>query len=427
MSTLKKFVFILILSAFVHLSFAQISDTISLSRKEAEALFLDKNFEIILQRLEISQAEARVVQAKLWPNPSLGISEVNLWHSRGAEELPLLTKNWGKYTQISAEIEQAIQTAGKRRKNIELHKIEVEGKKYELQEVLRELKKSLRNTITEISYNQSQQKLYKNQISSIEKLTRSYKNQLKEGNISRAEYVRLKAQEIEFKKDLISLKQEMEEGQIELKLLLMLPSAIYIKVEDELEIPHGKITSLNLSKWIEMAKENRPDLLLSRNNEKYAMKNLELQKAMKTPDLGLVISYDRGGNIMRNFVGFGVSFDLPIFDRNKGNIQEAKIEVTKNAYETQKNILKTENEIVSAMQNFIKTEEIYHELDEKYESILDELLRSYEKNFRLRNISMVEYMDFLESYMSNKKIILDTKKELKHYYENLQYVVGQDI
>jgi cobalt-zinc-cadmium efflux system outer membrane protein len=123
----------------------------------------------------------------------------------------------------------------------------------------------------------------------------------------------------------------------------------------------------------------------------------------------------------------GVSFDLPIFDRNKGNIQEAKLEITKSAYETRKNILKSENEIVSVFNNYTKTQQIFHELDDSYETTLDGMLTSHEKNFRLRNLSMLEYMDFLDTYIGNKMIILDTKKELNQYYENLQYVVGQDL
>lgn len=406
---------------------AQVSDTLKINRKEAESIFLANNLDIIAQKLEISQAEARTLQAKYWPNPKLSISEVNLWRTYDIEEQPALIGNWGKNTQISAEIEQVIQTAGKRRKNIELQKIEVEGEKYELQEVLRELKKTLRNSITEIQYNQEQQKIYQGQIASIEKLTRSYNNQLTLGNISKAEYIRLKAQEIEFKKKLVSLKQEIEDQQAELKSLLMIPSHSYLVISDSFTMPEKQLSEVELTQWLEKAKENRPDILISKNKEKHAAKNLEIQNAMKTPDVAVSIGYDRGGNIMKDFIGLGVSMDLPIFDRNKGNIQEARLEIEKSKNETRKNQLKSENEIVSIFRNYIRTQQVSEEIDDTYEATLDGLLVSHEKNFRLRNISMLEYMDFLDTYIGNKMIILDTKKELNQYYENLQYVVGQDL
>ncbi|WP_053327911.1 TolC family protein [Chryseobacterium gallinarum] len=424
---MKKTIFILLYIHFFSFFSAQVSDTLTIGRKDAEAMFLARNLDLIAQKLEISQAEARAVQAKYWPNPKLSVSEVNLWRTYDIEEQPALIGNWGKNTQISAEIEQVIQTAGKRRKNIELQKIEVEGEKYELQEVLRELKKSLRNTITEILYNQEQQKVYQGQIASIDKLTKSYQNQLNLGNISKAEYVRLKAQEIEFRKKLVSLKQEIEDQQVELKALLMIPSHSYVIISDSLHMPERELSEIELTQWLEKAKENRPDILISKNKEKHAEKNLEIQNAMKTPDIAVSIGYDRGGNIMKDFIGLGLSVDLPIFDRNKGNIQEAKLEIEKMKNETRKNVLKSENEIVSVFRNYIRTQKVSEEIDESYESVLDGLLVSHEKNFRLRNISMLEYMDFLDTYIGNKMIILDTKKELNQYYENLQYVVGQDL
>ncbi|WP_228443010.1 TolC family protein [Chryseobacterium nematophagum] len=424
---MKKTILILLFIQFCGLFSAQTGDTIRMSRKEAESIFLANNLDLIAQKLEISQAEARVLQAKFWPNPTLSISEVNLWKTYDIEEQPALIGNWGQNFQISAEIEQVIQTAGKRRKNIELQKIGVDGEKYELQEVLRELKKTLRNTITEILYNQEQQKMYEGQISSIEKLTASYNNQLNLGNISKAEYVRLKAQEIDFKKKLISLRQEVEEQQVELKALLMFPAKTHIVISDSFTMPDKELSELELDQWIEKAKENRPDILITKNKEKSAQKNLELQNALKTPDLAFSIGYDRGGNIMKDFIGLGLSFDLPIFDRNKGNIQEAKLEIEKTKNETRKNILKSENEISSVFRNYVGTQQISHDIDASYEETLDNLLISHEKNFRLRNISMLEYMDFLDTYIGNKTIILDTKKELNQYYENLQYVVGQDL
>lgn len=424
---MKKIIFTILCIPFFACVSAQVSDTIQISRSGAEAAFLERNIDLMVQKLEISQAEARMLQAKYWPNPTLTVDEVNLWRTYDIEAQPALIGNWGKSSQVSVQVEQVIKTAGKRRKNIELRKIEADGEKYEWQEVLRELKKMLRHTMTELAYNQELQRLYASQISSITKLTASYKNQLTSGNISKAEYIRLKAQEMEFRKKRVSLQQEAEEQQTELKALLMLPADRYVIITDALKQPPGDFSGLDLNQWLAESAENRPDILLARNQEKQALKNLELQNALKTPDLTFSVGYDRGGNIMKDFVGVGVSLDLPIFDRNKGNIQDAQIEVDKTGYETRKNIVKSQNEISSVYQNYLRTQKISAELDDEYESTLDSLLVSHEKNFRLRNISMLEYMDFLETFIDNKTIILETKKELNEYFENLQYVVGKDL
>lgn len=412
--------------AFTQFS-AQTMDTIKISRAEAETVFIAKNLDLIAQKIEISQAEAQVVQAKLWPNPTLSISEVNLWKNSSAEEMPPLFRNWGQTSQIAAQIDQVIQTAGKRRKNIELQKIEVDAKKYELQESLRELKKELRNDLTELLFQQELKKMYQQQIISIQKLTKAFKNQYQQSNISKAEYMRLKAQEVDFTKKIVDVDQDIEDLQENLKAFLMIPSSEFLVISDPLTRPEKDLLEQDLPIWMNKAQQNRPDILLSRNAESSAKKNLELQNAMKMPDLTFSMNYDRGGNIMRDFIGVGVAFDLPIFDRNKGNIQDAKLEIEKKQIETKRNLLKSENEIVTAYKNYKHSQKMYQNLDTDFESSLDGLLVNYEKNFRERNLNMLEYLDFVDAYINNKINFLETKKELNQYLENLQYAIGEDL
>lgn len=102
---------------------AALNDTIVLSRTQAEALFLEKNISIISEKLNIDIADAQVIQAKLWPNPTLTIGELNLWHNATAQEVPPLWGNFGKTTQVTAELGQLVQTAGKRKKLIAMEKV----------------------------------------------------------------------------------------------------------------------------------------------------------------------------------------------------------------------------------------------------------------------------------------------------------------
>ena len=44
-----------------------------------------------------------------------------------------------------------------------------------------------------------------------------------------------------------------------------------------------------------------------------------------------------------------------------------------------------------------------------------------------RNISLIEYIDFLEAYKSNKQTWLNSVKNLAGQFEELQYTVGTDI
>src|SRR5690606_39530728 len=114
------------------------------------------------------------------------------------------------------------------------------------------------------------------------------------------------------------------------------------------------------------------------------------------------VNYDRGGGIMRDFVGFGLSFDLPFFDRNQGNIQMAEIEINQNAMEHQQKKMEIESDVKKQIDILNHTLQQFNRFDAEFESDLESLLPSYRQNFVNRNINLIEYIDFIESYIESK-------------------------
>ena len=102
------------------------NDTLHLTVKQAEDIFLKNNLQLIAQHYNIGIAEAQVITAKLFPNPDINMS-TGLYnpdarkyfdHSMGQDE-------------YAGSISQLFTTAGKRNKNIQLAKIGVEQTKYQ--------------------------------------------------------------------------------------------------------------------------------------------------------------------------------------------------------------------------------------------------------------------------------------------------------
>ncbi|WP_158962906.1 TolC family protein [Myroides fluvii] len=401
--------------------------TIKLSKQEIEGIFLEQNLDLLAKRLEISQAEAQLIQARLWPNPTFEISEINLWRTTDIEEQPLIFGNWGTSQQISLHLEQEIETAGKRRKRIDLQKLTIAERQTDFEIVLRESKLALRNTLTNIQMLQQQQEIYQKQIDNTQRLLAGYKNQLNQGNISQSEYIRLKAAQLQFKKELVDLSKDLEEAMKELKNFINIGANTPIYITNNLEAPIKMISELQIEDWIIHAQENRPDVLLNENLINQAKKQVEIEKAERTPNLTVAVDYDRAGNIMRNFVGLGLSFDLPLFDRNKGNIKEAKLGVQIAELEAKNKQNEIANDIIEALRNYMQAKDLYDQIDADYETQLDHLLDAYVKNFQKKNVSMIEYLDFVEAYVENKNILLETKKELNEQVENLQFAIGKDI
>jgi len=404
--------------------------TLEMSRGEAEAMFLRNNLLLISEKLNIESQKAEVIQAKLWTNPSFSVGDVNLWATNrqtgGTEVSPPFWNNFGRNQQIAFQLEQLVQTAGKRKKLIALEQVDVAKAEQYFEDLLRNLKLEIRNQLTDLQYVNQLIKVHQQLVENIQKLTNAYKNQLDNGYVSKAEYIRLKAKELQINKEILELELQSEEIQKELKILLRTDPNVSIELTDDGFIKDSTpYRSVFVAQMIENAKQNRPDYKVSLLEEEYGNKLLAYEKAQRIPDLTFGANYDRNGNTMLDFVGFGVSFDLPIFNRNKGNIKKAQIRIENVKIQKQQTELSIENQVVLAWKSLQKAIGFLDKIEPNYEQELDTILGNYTQNFAKKNVSMLEYFDFMDAYLENKKILLEARKDMNQKAEELDYSMGK--
>ncbi len=408
-----------------------LQDTLVINQKEAEGLFLHNNLDLIIQKLNINQAEAQVIQAKLWPNPEFSVDEVNLWATKNqlssGERLPPIIGKFGKNQQFSAALEQRIETAGKRKKRIALESVSRDIAAEYYSELLRNLKTDLRKNIFELSYKQSFLAVLTQQNSALEKLLAAFENQYRQNNISKTEVFRLKALKLELGQQILEARNEMHGVQKELSVLLNIPSQRYIQADIPASVNLDGIKSLTLDELQLSAVTNRPDGKISFLEETLASKKYDLEYAQRKPDLTLGTNYDRGGNFLLNFIGFGFKMDLPVFNRNQGNILESKIGIEKSKVVSEQKTKSIEAEVTQAFRVLQNSLQAYEALDPNYGQDLDQVFQTYTGYFIQRRINMVEYLDFFDAYISNKRTILSTTRQLIENLEDLYFVTASEI
>lgn len=109
------------------------------------------------------------------------------------------------------------------------------------------------------------------------------------------------------------------------------------------------------------------------------------------------------------------------------NIKAAKIAIEQGKLLTEEKTISVQSEVLQAYEDLIVTKKLYESVEANYESDLDKLLESYRKNFMQRNTRMLEYLDFVDAYLDNKSILLNSKKDLNKNLEELRYIAGQEI
>lgn len=405
---------------------------LKLKPSQIEAIFLEQNLSIIAERMNINIADAKIAQSKLWDNPELSVSDVNLWSSKSQKEgekevIPPLFGSFARNTQFSIELSQLIYTANKKGKEVCVEKAAKEMTIQEFEDLLRNMKFELRKSIYETLYLQSYLKVLKDQKNSLNQLINAYQKQVDAGNFAKNELLRLQSSELELDSEINETQTNINEHQKNLKALLCAEPSV------SLEIINNATTSIkpediSISNIINGLDESRPDLKRQGLQISYFDKVMNFEKSQRIPDITLSANYDRRGGVWRDFIGFGVSFNLPFLNRNQGNIKIAQLSKEQSKYQSQQQLRIAQYEVNEAFSNYELAYKFYQKVsDNKLLSELDNMLESYTKNLLKKNISMLEYTDFMDSYKANKQTVLTAQKNLELSFEELQYRIGTDI
>lgn len=407
-------------------TFAQQEEVKRYTPSQIETLFLEQNLQLIAEKMNISLADAEIAQAKLWDNPELSIGSVNFWGSdRQRKELEM--GSFPKNVQFSVELNQIIRTARKRSKLVKQTEVTKEIAIEEFEEILRGLKAELRKLIGEAAYLQSYREVLSTQQKSLEQLIAAYKKQVAQGNIAKTELLRLQSGLLELEKEMNETEVDFNAQQKELKSLLNISPFIRIEIkpgEENMPDPDP----MQLASLFEIAFESRPDLKRSELQTHFYEKSLIYEKSQRIPDITLNVSYDRYGGIWKDFAGVGFSFDLPFLNRNQGNIKAAKIGLYQSRYLVHQQQNTVLHEITEAFTNYVQAYNFHQKIaDNELLTELDKMFELYTKNLLNKNISMLEYIDFMESYRSNKQTLLTARKNRYVSFSELQYATGSDI
>jgi len=387
---------------------------ITLTPSQIEAMFLKQNLQLIAERMNVDIADAAVAQAKLWDNPEISVNQLNFWKS-------------GENKEYSVELSQLFLTANKRRKLVNRERVSKEMAVQDFEDVLRGLKLELRKVIYETEYLQTYQKTVAKEQEILEQLIAAYRKQAAQGNIARTELLRLQSSLLELENEANEVQTSLNEQLRILKSLLNIePSASIIIEKDNFSGRSPENLSFG-SLW-EMAQASRPDVKRQQLETLYHEKSLAYEKSMRVPDVTVSANYDRYGGVWPDFFGLGISMELPFFNRNQGNIRAARINIDRSKYLYQKQLNTAQNEIAESFDNYTRAYRFYEKISRnELLSELDDMLDVYTKNFLNKNIGMLEFLDFMSAYKNNKQTVLQSDKNLRTTFEDLQYMVGAEI
>ncbi|WP_343693431.1 TolC family protein [Chitinophaga sp.] len=426
---LKRVLFLfLYLAVITSVAQAQM-DTVRYTLADAEKIFLENNLSLLAGKLEIPIAEAKILQAKAWPNPNLTIDNIQLYTNGTTEATPPLFGNFWRDRTFAAQLEQLVYTARKRKKNIDLESRNKDFAAGNFLDLLQSLKADFRQTEASLLYLQQIQGDQLVQIGVVNTLLKAQQAMLKQGNISQTEMYRIKALQISLQSDINATHEDLTAQQEHLKNLLALNPTVYLVLEDPTPTAEmvSELQQHPLQELLTQATQHNAGIMAAQQQKAVNVAALTVEKANAVPDLTLNANYERAGNVQNNFMGVGVSMDLPFFNRNKGNIKAAQLAVQQSDLLEKNKITEVNNAVVKEWTDLHKAIGLYESIDTDYLDKLDTMVEGISRNFVNRNMSLLEFLDFFSSFRDSKQQYYAAIKNISIKKATLNYLTGTEL
>lgn len=284
------------------------------------------------QRLRI--AEGRLQQAGFRPNPTFD-TEYGTPRILGGE---------AEY-DFSAGVSQIFELGGKRKQRVAVAQLELQQVRAEVLTLERRLVVEIRTTYTNALSAARQLDVLEKLIAANLEIVRVTEARLQEGDVAPLDTNLVKVEADNLKIKAIAARNDLETALLQLKSLIGAGLDESIKIAPQTERPPR--LDLGLRELTDLALKERTDLQTARLGEQLGSARINLAKANAVPNITGLVRYSRNkgitdlpltagggfGTDTDNEITFGMSIDIPVFNRNQGEIASAtgeQLQATRN-------------------------------------------------------------------------------------------------
>lgn len=385
---------------------------------QCEKAFLTSNLTLLAARYDVSTAEAQIIQAGLWEYPYL-TAELNAADPQNGKAF-----NAGRNGQKAVTVQQLIYLGGKKKAEVALATAQAGVAKLQLRELLLRLRYRLRTTFYSVYYDGLTVASIERRSEQLDTLLNMYQQQVQKGNVPLRDLVRLQSLQMALKNDRAQLLSGLLEEQKNLAVLTGNENGLLPAPDSSETVRYGQPLSSTLQDLLRLAQQNSVEILLSDKQKEAAGRNWKWQKALAVPDVTVGLGYDQNGGAFRNQFNLLLGMPLRLWNKNQGAVKMAEAQygqalVTKDAV-----LLQKRSEVTAAWKKYNDALANYRFATTGISRQLEDVYRGLFFNFQRRNVSLIEFTDFMESYNESRVQINAAGKALALACEELNYATG---
>lgn len=312
----------------VKLSSAQAVAQDGLTVERLISLGASRRADLLAARQRVAIAEGRLRQAGLRPNPSFDTEYGSPKLLGGEPEF-----------DFSAGVTQVFELGDKRSRRVAVAELELNQVRAEVAAIERELVVGIRAAYIGAIAAARQLDVLERLIASNEELLRATEARLKEGDVAPLDLNLVRVENDRMKVQAIQARSELDTQLLQIQTLIGADIAEPLRIAPQPDRPPR--FDARLSELLEIALRDRADLQATRIGEELGIARINLARANAVPNVAASVRYSRNKGIidlpgpvngstfasdLDNELTFGVSIDIPIFNRNQGEIASATAE-----------------------------------------------------------------------------------------------------
>jgi cobalt-zinc-cadmium efflux system outer membrane protein len=369
--------------------------TVHISLDEAIRLALQRNHALQAQRNMILQNEAQEITANLRPNPVIS------WDS---QFFPLFNPGQfsASYLENQAQFDFGIgylfERGKKRQHRLQAAKDQTAVTRSQVADDERQLVFNVSQQFVAAVLAKSTFDFAQQNLDSFRQTVDISQQRYTSGDMSEGDLLKIKLQMFQFESDLAAARLAKSQALVALRQQVgyeSVPDNFDVEGELEYQPIKGNVEDLQA-----LALRSRPDLQAAQQGVVAARSQLELAKANGKRDLNASFSYTHTAGISSGAFFFNI--DLPIFDRNQGEIARTRYAIT----QSQEQQLEATQQVMTDVRNAYESLRMNEQIIKLYQGgYVDQAKQSKdidEYSYKRGVASLLDYLDAERTYRANQ-------------------------
>jgi outer membrane protein, heavy metal efflux system len=384
---------------------------------DAIRLALQHNHALQATRSTIFQNEAEEVTANLRPNPTLS------WDS---QFFPLFnpsqfsTNYLENQAQFDLGIGYTFERGKKRQHRLQAAKDQTAVTRSQFDDSQRTLIFNTTQQFIAVLLANSSVALAQQDFSSFQQTVDISESRYKSGDLSESDLLKIKLQLLQFQSDLSAAKLAKIQALAALRQLLGFES-VPDDFDAQGDLAYTPIHS-DLQQLKMLAAQNRPDLRAAQEGVTAARSQEALERANGKKDLGTTFAYTHTAGL--NSGAFFFNIDLPIFDRNQGEIAKARFAIIQAEEQATETAQQVNTDVVDAWAALQSNTEIIQLYEGGYVDQAKQSRDITEYAFKRGAASLLDFLDAERTYRANQLAYRQALASYMTAVEQMRQAVG---